>query len=126
MKTLSKPEIKRILKEKHSKAIVKIADKEYILPKTNAVKKLIFDTYFEDYKYTRETFDCDDFALVLHAFVKQERYKVKSNHPWAFGECWTMSHAFNFFIDENQELRYVEPQNDKFIDCPNDIVFFRL
>lgn len=49
--------------------------------------------------YVKETMDCDDFAAELYGK--------------GMSLIWSNVHALNFFISEDKELWFVEPQNDK-------------
>lgn len=52
--------------------------------------------------YVAEEMDCDDFAAILFGKFA--------------GLLWTNVHAFNWFIDENWKLWFIEPQSDKIAD----------
>lgn len=68
-------------------------------------------------RFEYELFDCDDFSLVAHAFVKlkiaSERETYKYN--WAFGEMMGEQygvgvHIQNLFITDDEKVFYYEPQ----------------
>lgn len=94
---------------------IRMADKAYWFCKESDIVPLLYDSYINRYEYTLDLFDCDDFALVLHAFVRQEQYKQKWKAPMAFGEIWlpSRSHAINFVrVVGPDRYLLIEPQND--------------
>lgn len=105
-----------------------IGDVAYWAPRYDEVQEMVGKNFVEKYKYAAEVFDCDDFALILHAFVRQEMYrqrkevgKMESNfYPWAFGEIWGHKfmnheggHAVNICITKDRGLILIEPQGDR-------------
>lgn len=109
---------------------IKIADRKYKKPTRTEVEKLLRETYFEDYEWTKEVFDCDDFAVILNAFVKQNRYKEGAKLPWAFGEAWVKGgeHAVNIVITSDNKILLIEPQADKIWEASekDEIVFIKI
>ena len=120
------------------------SDRNYWCPKQEEVKSLLWDTYIERYKYTVEIFDCDDFALLIHAFVAQERYRKMQDEkfskeewlPWAFGEAWgnkfdgqAYNHAVNICLTRDKGVIFVDPQNDQIWNGDpdsNSVYFIRM
>jgi hypothetical protein len=95
-----------------------VADGNYYLPTLEEIKTLIKKSFIEKYKYKIETFDCDDFALILHAWIRQKQYRDKWENPWAFGEVWgkfkkNEFHAMNFVITRDKGFLLIEPQTDE-------------
>lgn len=121
--------MKNRLKKLCPSYMTKIADREYKYPTEEEVTKLLRETYFEHYKWTKEVFDCDDFTVILNAFVKQNRYKELAKLPWAFGEAWTKGgkHAVNIAVTPDKIL-LIEPQNDKIWEASieDKIVFIKI
>lgn len=111
-----------------------VADREYYLPTLEEITNLIQKSFIEKYKYKLETFDCDDFALILHAWIRQEQYRENRKYPWAFGECWGKFdkvdefHAKNFTITHEGKLLLIEPQTDevKYYETSDIFVFIRM
>lgn len=102
------------------------SDSDYWLPKCKEVYDLVWDTFIDKYQYTPETFDCDDFSLILHAFIVQERYvqiKLKEIpreqwRPWAFGQArgrkfrgHESHHAINLCLTSDHGIVFIEPQS---------------
>ena len=134
MKTTSQ-DLSRQLKSIWPSMQVILADREYWLPAENKVKKLVWDSYIDQYKYEIESFDCDDYALVLHAFVVQERYRLAKAKkiskdewlPWAFGEAWgtrfdgvDTDHAINICVTSDKGVILIEPQTDSMWPADRD------
>jgi len=103
-----------------------IPDINYWMPKKSDVESLVINTFFENYKYKVQVFDCDDFSLVVHAFVVQERYRQIEKReiskeewfPWSFGQVWgtkfqgkTMKHAINIIMTSDNGIMFLEPQS---------------
>jgi len=108
-------EIKRILFKVFPKLEVPwCRDSDYGLPTIQQVKDFLEENDVNQYHFKEETFDCDDFALQLHAEVKRQ-------YHWAFGECFgdkikgvEKLHNLNFFIAADDRQGYlVEPQTDE-------------
>ena len=95
---------------------IQISDKVYATPTESDAWSLLKDNYIEQYRYMTETFDCDDYALLLHAWVRQEQYRNKWEHPWALGEAWGYfggeKHALNVVVTADNGLMLIEPQSD--------------
>ena len=106
---------------------IKVTDKDFYLPYYNEVWSMLKDNFINEYKYMIETFDCDDYALVLNAWVRQEQYRNKWVNPWAFGEAWGEfgfgKHALNFVATSDKGLRLVEPQSDEMREINEKDIF---
>ncbi len=96
------PNASRILVDRKYKTSTKVEFESFI--KQNTV---------DLYKYVSEYYDCDDFSFALKGAI--------SNPDWGaltfgivFAEMPTgAKHALNFFIDNNREFWFVEPQTDR-------------
>jgi len=92
-----------------------LPDKEMKFYTKSAVQDFLSLDETDKIVYVAEEQDCDDFAAEL--FGK------------GLGLVWTIPHALNWFISENMEIWFVEPQTDKLSQnlegCQgNDIRFF--
>ena len=109
------------------KGFIYNADGTYWMPTFRDLEWLMVDTFFNEYGWTREIFDCDDFSLCLHAFVVQGRYKQmmekkltkEERLPWSFGQAWMTKyrgnidgHAINICITRDKGMILIEPQSD--------------
>jgi len=130
---LNHKEIKNIIYEIYPYCSIFIADKDYYIPSITDIEWLLYESGFEKYQYHRNTFDCDDYSLILHAFIRQEQYRKDWKHPWAFGECWLNKYkgkkhneAINISISNKNEILLINPQTDDIIttDPSNDNIYF--
>jgi len=118
-----------------------LGDSNYWLPSLREVEDLLLKSWVDQYKWMNEIFDCDDFALIVHAWVVQERYKRRQEegekeelkYPWAFGEAWGSklkgeytSHAINVVITRDKGIYLAEPQDDHIwaANPDNDILYY--
>lgn len=90
-----------------------ISDGIFKLIETSNLRSFLIANPVNKRKYITEFHDCDDFCYELMGDVSKW-------HPdGAFGMVWGnkagdgIAHAWNFFIDENKKVKYVEPQNDQ-------------
>ena len=110
-----------------------LADLLYVMPSEEEVRKLLFDSQIDSYVHTAHTIspksgilDCDDFALLLHAYVIKRRYEDFKKgripkdqlYPLAFGQIWYTDpkigyHAINICITHDKGVLLIEPQNDE-------------
>ena len=65
--------------------------------------------------WSSEVFDCDDFALLASAMLAYSVYKSGFDLQLAFGIAWSLSHAFNIFIDSGGTTWIYEPQTDSVV-----------
>ena len=105
---------------------IAIPDNAYWLLKRKDVEWILSDTWINKYGYIAEGFDCDDSAMLFHAFCIQERYKRMQEAgktgwlPFAIGQAWgtrfqgkETGHAINIAISSDEGIIFMEPQNDK-------------
>jgi len=113
--TLSGVELGQILKPYCSN--LWLSDATYSTIDKKALEEFLQINPANERKYVGELWDCDNFALELHASVS--RMFADEGLNGAFGEVWgnrasdDTGHAWNFFIDESKTLWYVEPQTDE-------------
>ena len=88
-------------------------DQNYVLPEMDDVARAVKASGVNFEKKDGETFDCDDYALQLHAEIKRNR------QGWAFGEAfasrirgWPRYHMLNVCCTMSSVL-LVEPQTDE-------------
>ncbi|MBA7543563.1 hypothetical protein ES705_35894 [subsurface metagenome] len=83
----------------------------------NDAKEVIRESAVDRKKWVQERFDCDDFAHVLKAHFAEATYADVSRHlAHCFGVVSGMlpgPHAINWMVNEDMELRFVEPQTDE-------------
>lgn len=114
------------------------ADSAYVMPTEKELKELLSLSTIESYDYVKDIQDCDDYALRLHAYVIEDRYKAFKEgriveglrHSLAFGQIWYKDlrigyHAVNICITCDKGVLLIEPQNDKiFKPKKNAVVSF--
>jgi hypothetical protein len=76
-------------------------------------------------QYINEKRDCDDFAYMLEGDIT--RWYPAS----AVGILWGLNrndvaHAWNFFIDENKKVKFIEPQGDIIFDPTNEEIWIMI
>lgn len=124
---MNNSELRKMIWDTWPGCSVHIPDKEYELPTRHRIWDELISSYFEDYKYQAETLDCDDYALLLHAWIRQQQYKEQWEKPLAFGEAWSRTHALNIVVLDDKSVWLVEPQTDALIaPDEHDIIFVRL
>ncbi len=84
---------------KDDKADLLLADIACKVYKKDDVVKFLGLDETNKITYIAEFHDCDDFAAELYGK--------------GFGLLWTAVHALSWFVDENNTLWFVEPQNDE-------------
>lgn len=111
---------------------VYLADRNYVLPPKEDVLRILKESQIDKFVHTAGTigadsglFDCDDFSLLLQAFIIRKRYedfqkgKIPKNQlfPLAFGQIWYQeimgSHAINICVTRDEGIVLIEPQTDK-------------
>jgi len=123
--TILKPVLLSLLKENLGDKLltdnnIYIADNEYYLPPEKNAEEIIFLSKVYDRHFFDDTFDCDDFALMMKAHFVEAGYKQnKHRPPFCFGIAWghllstspREVHAINWmFVKEHDEIIFVEPQ----------------
>lgn len=63
-------------------------------------------------RYEHPIADCDDWSLVMHAFVAIAMRKARFDRQSAFMIVWSRTHAYNAFIDTDGNIWLYEPQSD--------------
>ena len=64
--------------------------------------------------------DCDDFALVMNAFLAVALKDAGLKYQGAFTIAWSNSHAYNLYVDESKQIWVYEPQNDTTVGLLGD------
>jgi len=93
-----------------------VADLEYCsftLDEWKVILSDIFDVLKPKEKYTSKVFDCDDFALLFSGILTYSAFKSGFATQPAFAISWSNTHAFNLFIDNENNVYVYEPQNNK-------------
>lgn len=99
-------------------------DREYVTLSNEKMQQILKETAPnrpEASDYIKEVFDCDDFALIMHAEVVKWARDNDYKKPLAFGQVWGsiqvqgewVNHAINWFITPTKQIMFLEPQLDK-------------
>ncbi len=98
-----------------------LSDAKYYTVRPDDLTKFLETNPVHKRKYLTEGQDCDDFSFELMGDMAT-LYSEK-DHNAAFGIVWgnpafdlSAGHAWNWFIDDSGNLKYVEPQNDEIFD----------
>lgn len=106
------PTLKRVLgKAMHcSRRNIYVSDPHFDpISNKSMTEFLVFDeTDNKDWK--KDIWDCDNFALQFAAAA--QRYFAPRGLNAAVGIIWTNKHAFNWYLNPNMEVHYIEPQTD--------------
>jgi len=113
---ISAPEIMEILKAETGielKCAFNNADMTYKKVDIDNLKIFIAkNNLANQFKYTKESLDCDDFSFILQGDMS------KYDSDLAVGIVWGVTpqghgHAFNFCISTDQQLFLIEPQQNR-------------
>jgi len=92
----------------------------YAFESENELGDLLTKTSIADEDFVQNKFDCDDFALLLHANVKRQGRELNGNSNYACGETFVSKrsgikepHNLNICLVGN-DTYLVEPQTNEF------------
>lgn len=107
---------------------IALPDELYWIPSTKDIRDFLNESHYERLKWTKEMFDCDDFALLFHSYVVRKRYQMlqesklskKERLPWSIGQSWltkvrgkSWNHAINVALTRDNDVIFIEPQSDE-------------
>lgn len=102
---------------------IRFGDGSFYLPKLGEVRNILDESSADRRAWMAERFDCDDFAYVLksemsiHAYESSSlRYALCVGIVWGNFDWVSGYHAVNWFIADDGELRFIEPQSDEIYD----------
>lgn len=123
---------------------IALPDELYWIPSMRDIRKYLKESQYERMQWTKEMFDCDDFALLFHSYIVKKRYQMlqesklskKERLPWSIGQSWLTkvkgkrwNHAINIALTRDNDVIFIEPQNDsmwKAISDKDKPVFIRM
>jgi hypothetical protein len=92
-----------------------ISDTSYLTANGNWLRDMVLnDPILAPERYRRDVFDCDDY--VLYVKTKVGLYAANTptiTRPLAVGYILTNLHAFNFGIDDNNQLYILNTQSEQ-------------
>ena len=112
---ISGVEIRTILHKKFPEAIINMGDRWYTLPSYDDIAFFVAQDQTNKFEYVADdelisSYDCNRFATRLHG-----EFSVPGWADLTFGKAWTDqpdTHALNWFIDEERNFWWLEPQSD--------------
>lgn len=91
-----------------------LGDNSYYLQPLADARTVITNSGLSRAEYMPETFDCDDFAIVLKSHFCEAAYKdFERRPPHCMGLIWgelPHVHAINWMINDDYRFRLIEPQ----------------
>jgi len=97
-----------------SEGDIHLGDERRWLPSIEDIEILLDADETNHYKYVKDTgdapemYNCNHFAAHLYG-----QFNVPGWAQFAFGLQWTDTHALCLFVDQNQDVWWIEPQTDK-------------
>ncbi|MEE4605761.1 MAG: lectin MOA-related protein [Desulfobacteraceae bacterium] len=105
------------------------ADSDYYLPSYAAAETIIRQSRMKELanpsgtKLRGQSFDCDDFSLLLKARFAYAAYREPQkyqNRPYCFGIVWGLlpfpfPHSMNWLLTDEMEFYFIEPQRQEII-----------
>jgi hypothetical protein len=100
------------------------------------LKAIVKARSVKGFKFIPDVWDCDNFALQLHARVRRLQYDLikayprpERRYPWLFCEGVGLHstqgvHAVNIALTSDAGIQYIEPQTDRITSHFNGNIFF--
>ena len=76
-------------------------------------------------KYESERRDCDDFAYMLQGDITRWYPAGSMGIVWGLTKTGG-AHAWNFFIDENMKVKFLEPQTDTIFEPTTEQIWIMI
>ena len=123
MPMISNGEVNTILRTYTSN--IWLSDGMFRLVDTENLRAFLKSDAGNNKAYVAEVHDCDDYSYELMGRVSEW------NSDNTFGLVWGLNvngdaHAWNFFVDENKKVKYVEPQNDNIFDPTTEKIWIMI
>ena len=102
-----------------------VLDTRYYAIEPVDMQKILSWDLTNSYVYKVEGFDCDEYGVVLMANIMRLSYRCNYDYRIAIGIITgddlskKISHLMNFFIDPENKVWCIEPQEDAIIQCEN-------
>ena len=115
-------DLELVLKEALGDIPILLPDHYYVLATKESFEEFLKYDNTDKYRYTGdneendEAFDCDNYSSILYGNTSIPKWgKVPIGAIWLSKPA----HAVNVFVDENLDVYYIEPQNDKLMLVKN-------
>lgn len=95
-----------------------ISDNKYDLISLDDMKQIINLHRFSEMTYISEKRDCDDFSFSLMGLIRKLLPGVCFGIVWV--EIDQYKHAVNFFVDDERDVYFVEPQSNQIFRKPHN------
>lgn len=83
-----------------------LSDMNYKTTSMTEAKRFTIDTRVSYRQWISESHDCDNFSFASMG------YWSKGLWSFSYGIAWSMNHAFNIMVDNNNQVWIVEPQTN--------------
>ena len=113
------PTLKRVLgKELHcSKRRIKVGDKHLDPIQPKAMGEFLINDKTDELQWKKGVLECNTFALFFRARAKRWFLDRGSNAAvgtiWVYPTWTEVAHAFNFYLNPNMKIIFIEPQTDQ-------------
>lgn len=119
--TISGDEVKQILSKYTSN--LWISDGIFKLLDTQNLRNFLSLNSVNTRKYITDFHDCDDYSYELMGDMSTWNPAASFGMVWGNRAEDSLPHAWNFFINENKKIMYVEPQNDQIFEPTKENVW---
>jgi len=132
--TISAKDLETHIKKKLGNRLIKdlrlhAADSDYYLPDLATVQTILNESRMKELarpsasKLHAQSFDCDDFSLLLKARFAYAAYREPEkyqNRPYCLGIVWGLlpfpfPHSMNWVVTDDYEFYFIEPQRQEII-----------
>ena len=90
---------------------VHVPDRHMDLPTDSDITRWLAADQTDKKEYVSENWNCDDFARNCWNNIRNMALKEGKNI--AFALTWSQGHALNLYVNNNQQVIFIEPQTDK-------------
>lgn len=121
---IQKPELFELLRKTTNVKNQLLLDSVYCATNIKVAKEFLSSTDVDTLKYRPESFDCEDFSMVLCGKFKELSGQLELKGGCAFGIITgklpvrtngvvsEVNHAMNIFVDNKSAIYIIEPQSD--------------
>jgi hypothetical protein len=103
-----------------------LSDETYSTINKKALEEFLRVNPVSERKYYTDIHDCDNFSFELNGEVSLWSKGGTFGVVWGNRAIDDAPHAWNFFIDENKTLWYVEPQTDELFSPSHENIWIMI
>lgn len=114
--------VRSMLRAAFPEAHIRIADADYSTVSLDEFNAWLKNDDVSEMRYYAQHFDCDDSARAIRCRIFAIGQAYKTTIAVAYCEGYTSTgeyHAFNIFLDSDDDLWILEPQTD-FVSTPDE------